>query len=68
MLIEKAHDYHVRRARAELDAAYRATTATVAEAHLRLSVLHMRKLRECDAAAQPAGPKLRARPEARISA
>ncbi len=68
MLIEKAHDYHVRRARAELDAAYRASSGTAAEAHLRLSVLHMRKLRECGAAAQPAGPELRATPEARISA
>jgi hypothetical protein len=68
MLIEKAHDYHMRRARAELDAAYRASSAAVAEAHLRLSVLHMRKLRECDAAAQPAGPELRTALEARISA
>ena len=68
MSIETVHDYHVRRARAELDAAYRASSATVAEAHLRLSVLHMRKLRECDAAAQPAEVELRTTPAARIFA
>ena len=68
MSIETVHDYHVRRARAELDAAYRASSAKVAEAHLRLSVLHMRKLRERDAAARPSGVELRAAPAARIFA
>ncbi len=40
------HSYHVERARAELDAAYRAEAADVAAAHLRLCALHMRRARE----------------------
>jgi hypothetical protein len=43
---EQDHAYHVERARAELDAAYRAERADVAAAHLRLSALHMRRARE----------------------
>lgn len=38
--------YHVERARAELDAAYRAQSAAVAAAHLKLCALHMRLARE----------------------
>ena len=68
MSTETAHDYHLRRARAELDWGYRASSIAVAESHLRLSALHMRKLREIDAAPLPAGPELRATPETRISA
>ena len=41
-------DYHMERARSELDWAYRADHDTAAEAHLRLSALHMRRLRELD--------------------
>jgi hypothetical protein len=41
-------EYHVERARCELDWAYRAERDTVAEAHLRLSALHMQRLRELD--------------------
>ncbi|MBV8685324.1 MAG: hypothetical protein JOZ90_14655 [Alphaproteobacteria bacterium] len=48
------HHYHVERARAELDAAYRATGGAVAAAHLRLSSLHMRRAR--DLAARPLPP------------
>jgi hypothetical protein len=39
-------DYHVRRARAELDAAYRARSLTNATAHLRLCSMHMQRARE----------------------
>jgi len=37
-------DYHRERARNELDAAYYATHAAAAEAHMRLSALHMKRL------------------------
>ena len=40
------HFYHTERARAELDAAYRADAPDVAAAHLRLCSLHMQKARE----------------------
>ena len=40
------HHYHTERARAELDAAYRAEKADAAATHLRLCALHMRKARE----------------------
>ena len=38
-------EYHVERARMELDAAYRATRAEAAAAHLRLCSLHMERAR-----------------------
>jgi hypothetical protein len=41
-------DYHMERARSELDWAYRAEGEAVAEAHLRLSALHMQRLRDLD--------------------
>ena len=41
-------EYHMERSRTELDWAYRAERETVAEAHLRLSSLHMQRLRELD--------------------
>ncbi|HEY0012937.1 MAG TPA: hypothetical protein VGB79_08810 [Allosphingosinicella sp.] len=41
-------DYHMERARSELDWAYRPERETVAEAHLRLSSLHMQRLRDLD--------------------
>ena len=44
MLCESQHDYHTRRARDELDLAYRAEARSVMEAHLRLSALHMAEL------------------------
>ncbi len=43
---EQDHAFHVERARAELDAAYRAVSGDVAAAHLRLCALHMRQARE----------------------
>ena len=36
-------DYHVVRARAELDAAYRAESSAVAAVHLKLAAIHMRR-------------------------
>jgi hypothetical protein len=42
------HEYHVGRARAELDWAYRATASRVAEAHMRLSALRMQCLKRLD--------------------
>ena len=44
MLPESQHDYHTRRARDELDLAYRAEARPIMEAHLRLSALHMARL------------------------
>ena len=41
-------EYHTQRARAELDMAYRAEKSVVAEAHLRLSSLHMQRARMAD--------------------
>ena len=43
--METSHDYHVRRAREELDLAYRSERRAVSAAHLRLSALHMARLR-----------------------
>lgn len=42
------HDYHVRRARAELDRAAVAARPEAAEAHRRLSYLHMKWLQRGD--------------------
>lgn len=44
-------DYHMRRAREEMDEAYRAEGFAEVDAHLRLSSLHMQRVREL---AQPA--------------
>lgn len=46
MTIESSRDYHMRRARVELDLAYQAEGWAAAEAHLKLSALHMARLRE----------------------
>ena len=45
MTHESDRDYHLRRARAELDLAYRARRESAAAAHLRLSSFHMAALR-----------------------
>jgi hypothetical protein len=42
-------DYHLGRARAELDLAYRAERKDVAAAHMRLSSLHMQRIAQEDA-------------------
>ena len=65
MLIETETDFHMRRARDELDSAYRAPSSAVAAAHLRLSVLHMQKLRGRGAAGVSAAPELRVPVESR---
>ena len=41
-------DYHTQRARLELDLAYRAEHQAAAQAHMRLSALHMERLRQLD--------------------
>jgi hypothetical protein len=45
MYEDRDRQYHADRARAELDQAYRADHAAVVEAHMRLSALHMDRLR-----------------------
>ncbi|HEY7811282.1 MAG TPA: hypothetical protein VIA98_12990 [Allosphingosinicella sp.] len=40
--------YHVERARTELDLAYSAQMPAAAEAHMKLSALHMARLKEAD--------------------
>lgn len=57
MIVETERDYHMRRARAELDLAYRSECRTAMESHLRLSSLHMQRLRSAESAARPAGPR-----------
>ena len=52
---ESDRDYHTRRAREELDRAYRADRWTAMSAHFRLSSLHMQKVREHSGAAILAG-------------
>ena len=44
MTLETDHDFHLRRARSELDLAFRAESLAVSESHLRLSALHMQRL------------------------
>ena len=39
-------DYHAQRARAELDWAYRSEHRSASEAHMRLSALHMERVRQ----------------------
>ena len=46
MAISEDHEYHRQRAQAELDWAYRAENRLAAEAHMRLSALHMERLRK----------------------
>jgi hypothetical protein len=43
---ENEHDFHVRRARAELDLAYRTGSYSAMISHLRLSALHMDRARK----------------------
>lgn len=40
------YDYHIRRARAEMDCAYRAHGHAAVAAHMQLSALHMGRARE----------------------
>ena len=52
MNLETDHDYHIRRARAELDLAYRSECRAAMESHLRLSALHMQRLSSRESAAR----------------
>ncbi len=45
MLLDHDREYHMRRATTELDLAYRADGRAAMESHLRLSALHMARLR-----------------------
>ncbi|HEY0149602.1 MAG TPA: hypothetical protein VGB70_11455 [Allosphingosinicella sp.] len=47
-MFEQDRLYHVERARAEMDLAYSAEIHAVAEAHMKLSALHMARLKEAD--------------------
>ena len=58
MRIDADREYHVERARAELDAAYRAAGSEAAEAHLRLCSMHMARARMLPARASPSPPEL----------
>jgi hypothetical protein len=51
-------EYHAERARAELDRAYRAKGQAAADAHLRLSSLHMKRLQCADEECGGSGVKL----------
>ena len=55
MIAESDRDYHVRRARAELDLAYRSECRSAMESHLRLSSLHMRRLAGLETVSRLAG-------------
>ena len=44
MAMNQERDYHTRRAQAELDRAYRAEHHVAAEAHMRLSAMHMERM------------------------
>lgn len=59
--METKHEYHVRRAREELDLAYRSERRAVSTAHLRLSALHMAELRALTARAAPGRDSMAAR-------
>lgn len=43
--VETVRDYHIRRIREELDLAYRTEDRAASSAHLRLSALHVSRLR-----------------------
>jgi hypothetical protein len=45
---QEDREYHVERARAELDRAYSANGDAAADAHMRLSSLHMKRLQSAD--------------------
>jgi hypothetical protein len=51
MYLEQEREYHLQRARTELDWAYRAEGRNIAELHLRLSALHMARLKTLGAGA-----------------
>jgi hypothetical protein len=46
MSADNEREYHTERARVELDQAYRAESSAAAEAHMKLSSLHMQRLQD----------------------
>jgi hypothetical protein len=55
------YDYHVERARAEMDCAYWAEGDAAATAHMKLSALHMDRARSARGYSEPAAPHGEAR-------
>ncbi|HEX9932987.1 MAG TPA: hypothetical protein VGB08_09120 [Allosphingosinicella sp.] len=45
---QEDREYHMKRATAELDRAYQAGSRPAADAHMRLSSLHMQRLKDVD--------------------
>ena len=54
---EAEKSYHLERAQAEMDLAARAAASVVAEAHRKLSLLHMDRLKELDEACDGAAAR-----------
>jgi hypothetical protein len=50
-------DYHIDRARAELDRGYRTDNFAAARAHLELAALHMKRLHDSDARLTDGNPE-----------
>ena len=55
--METSHDYHLRRAREELDRAYRSEARPAFTAHLHLSGLHMARLKRLGTGGSIAAPE-----------
>lgn len=64
MIDRDESEYHLERARVELDLGFRSEDCRAAEAHIRLSALHMQRMKELDQAcggtAPAAPPRIRA--------
>lgn len=57
MLSEREKSYHLGRAQAEMDLGYRAEHRAAAAAHLRLSALHMSRIKDLDETCEGASAK-----------
>ncbi|PSJ39468.1 hypothetical protein [Allosphingosinicella deserti] len=60
MLSDRDKHYHLERARIEMDLAYQAEHRSVAEAHMRLSALHMGRIKALDESSGSSVAALRA--------
>ena len=60
MLCDRDKHYHLERARMEMDLAYQAEHRSVAEAHMRLSALHMGRIKALDERCDGSAAALRA--------
>ena len=52
MGIDEDRDYHIARAQAELDSSHRATHRAAAEAHMKLSAMHMQRVQAAKTAGE----------------